>query len=198
MIFIGDIHADTESLNLILSAIPTHEVVIQVGDLGLGFRGNNCETKFNHPNFHFIRGNHDSPLECRNHPNYLGEYGYNEKLGFFFVSGGFSIDYQHRKEFVSWWADEELSYSQSNAALEEYERVKPEIMVTHECPYDILERIGLNSGQIVANRTSSLLQMMWDIHKPKVWVFGHHHRGRNDTIQGTKFVCVDIMSTFRL
>jgi len=39
------------------------------------------------PEHKFIRGNHDDPKFCREHPNYLGNFGYLPDDELFFVSG---------------------------------------------------------------------------------------------------------------
>jgi predicted phosphodiesterase len=39
--------------------------------------------------------------------------------------------------------------------------------------------------------TSSLAQQMYTIHKPDLWIFGHHHKSFDETIGGTRFICLN-------
>jgi hypothetical protein len=32
---------------------------------------------------------------------------------------------------------------------------------------------------------------MFELHQPKLWVFGHYHTDYDEVIQGTRFVCVN-------
>jgi hypothetical protein len=38
-----------------------------------------------------------------------------------------------------------------------------------------------------------LLGRMWEIHKPRLWVFGHHHHDWFMSLEGTAFRCLPIM-----
>jgi predicted phosphodiesterase len=194
--FIGDVHAKWERLGL--KQFEPDATVVQVGDLGMGFRG--CTSAAHLPIHHFIRGNHDNPTLCRADAKYLGDYGFQEKLGFFFVSGAWSIDHAHRTEGVDWWRDEQLPYHTMSDALELYEQKKPRVMVTHDCPASLPEQLGWKSifGEWTPNSTSAALQAMLEVHRPEVWVFGHHHKHTIKDICGTKFICLNELETFTI
>ena len=178
---------------------------IQLGDLGIGFRQEIINPAFFYDNTQpykiptltnfecsrekmvFLKGNHDFPEMCRSHPNYLGEFGIFK--GMFFVSGAWSIDKEFRKEGVDWWPDEELSISQGYDALELYDKTKPDIVLTHECPLDILSYVHHN---IIPTRTGQLLNEMYHIHHPKHWYFAHHHVSFEKILFGTHFKCLNV------
>lgn len=104
--FIGDIHADGAAY---AAAVAGVDESIQVGDLEIGIaREENvrkwpCQPGSGH---RFIRGNHDNPSVCRNHPQFI-ESGAEGDM--FFVNGAWSIDQDDREENKDWWPDEEHS-----------------------------------------------------------------------------------------
>jgi hypothetical protein len=112
---------------------------------------------------------------------------------FFCVGGAFSIDKAYRTPGLDWWQAEELSYEEMNNVINEYERVKPEYVISHDCPKIIGEQIfGKNSStKIFSNRTNMGLESMFEIHKPKLWIFGHWHDNQVKNILGCEFICLD-------
>lgn len=190
--FLGDVHGK-------LDKIPdVGHTIIQVGDMGIGFV---CESKEKalsaREDVFFIRGNHDDPDACRKMPNYLGDWGYQkvEKTNIFWFGGAYSIDKNCRTPFKDWWQDEEISYLQSMEAINKYSELKPEIMITHDGPESLFEQSGPMQvisylGRFLKTRTSSALENMLKIHRPKLWVFGHHHISKDFTINGTRFRCL--------
>ena len=98
--FLGDVHGK-------FNQIPYHQLgtglTVCVGDLGIGFP--NQDPPVIPAHFRFIRGNHDNPEVCRQHPNYLGEYGFLQNPDLFFVGGADSIDKSHRTPGGDWWPD---------------------------------------------------------------------------------------------
>lgn len=172
------------------------------GDMGMGFEGNSYDSREG-KNFikeipiqhKFIVGNHDDRNLSRIHPNCLGDYGYHEHSGIFYVSGGYSVDWAWRKKHVNWWPDEELSLVQMDACLKIYEERKPSIVVAHECPTEIKYFVLTNpmKGEIVS-RTEELLQKMIDIHRPDYFIFGHHHTRVEMNIGGIEYICLDSVS----
>ena len=188
---IGDVHGDMDkylALTESLGTIPS----IQVGDFGAGFVS---LPKLNLQH-RFIRGNHDSPDVCRTHPNYLGDYGLLEPSTFY-ISGAESIDKAYRTIGISWWPEEELSYEELSAAIRLYMSVKPNTVISHECPLvaarDMLSKlyIGVSPrGDKGQSRTAQALQVMFEKHQPLNWYFGHYHFKREFRIGRTTFRCV--------
>lgn len=203
MRFIGDVHGKEYYYRaLTQEADADHEETFQIGDLGLGF---GSTFQWLHPSHRFIRGNHDDPAACRKHPNYLGDFGYLPDRGLFYAGGGFSIDRAARIEGISWWADEELNYTQMAEACEVYSGSKPRVVATHEGPVaavlamfpTLLAPWDSQYGPYEerASRTASWLQYLFEEHQPEVWVFGHWHETKKVELGGTIFLCLGELET---
>jgi hypothetical protein len=142
---------------------------------------------------------------------YLGDYGwfthivYGQLLKFFFLAGAWSIDAAKRTDGVDWWHDEELSMADLSKAQEIYEDVKPDVVISHECPQvagqymidGVIGRLG-TPRTYNKSRTSTFLQALWEFHQPKKWYFGHHHMNKAFKIGETSFRCVDILTAMRV
>lgn len=214
--YIGDSHG---RYDLYLNLIKNCDYSIQVGDLGLDYsqlKYKNGEYKFDTTKHKFLPGNHDNldknSLDyCLVQPNCLGDFGLYEIPGIepiFYVRGAWSIDHKWRQAQqswpkngpVTWWPEEELSVAQLEKAIEMYKQVKPAIVVTHEAPMELVQYVTnpefcLNFGYpagTIRTRTNMALQVMFDYHKPKIWLFGHYHQRWEDNIKGTEFVCLDM------
>ena len=184
--FLGDVHGKWSQYRQLIGQ---YETTVQVGDMGFGFPGwqKTDPHKFK-GNHHFIRGNHDSPEVIRRHPNYLGDFGYDAQLDIFFVGGANSIDKAWRIPGSSWWEDEELSYTQFQNVIDLYNKIKPRVVVTHDCPKTV--QMFLVSHHDENSVTNMALQRMLEDHQPDVWIFGHHHKWFHNRIYGTIFQCV--------
>jgi len=190
MYFIGDVHGLFVDYGEIIKDLPES---VQLGDMGLGFT-KKIDARFPTGTDHvFIRGNHDNPEACRSMPNYLGDFG---TFGFdmFFISGGYSIDWRMRTMGVDIWLDEELRASQFFAAGKEYEEAAPRVMFTHECPGNVMHEVG--TVDLGESSTARSLKALFEIHKPELWVFAHHHHNKEFDYKGTHFVCVDELCVY--
>jgi hypothetical protein len=195
MVFLGDVHGKWRELESILVEYRGDQVV-QVGDFGLGFPERPREGKDPEnlgPHFKFIRGNHDNPEVCRLHPNYLGDFGITD-YGLAYLSGAWSIDFARRTPGIDWWDEEELKSSKLQLFIDMFKREKPEFMVSHDAPYFLYDRLVRSSFKN-KSRTTMALQEAFESHKPKFWVFGHHHLSMRERIKGTEFVCLDELET---
>ena len=96
--------------------------------------------------------------------------------------------------------NEELSIEQGIFALEEYERVKPEIVVSHDCPEQCAEKLLRDHQPRIPSRTGQLLGRMFEIHQPKKWIFGHWHVSKKFFLPGfvTDFVALNIEETYQI
>lgn len=198
IMLIGDIHGQFEIYFKIIEQIDC-DYSIQLGDMGIGFPDTQIEYNSIFPieNKHkFIRGNHDNPLVCQNHQHYLGDFGIN-KDGIFLVGGGNSIDKEWRTPFVDWWPDEELSYQQFNQIIDLYSKEKPEYVITHAPPLELLP-LTSQFNFIDENNTSKCFSEMLKIHKPKKWIFAHMHTNFNQIVDSVNFICVDQYSYYIL
>ena len=191
---IGDVHGHWGRYHLLLRKA---HFTLQVGDFGHDYATLSTVDANRHK---FLGGNHDNYDKVEKWPHYLGNYGLHSVPGFgdiFFVRGGFSIDQKTggrndgpRITGVDWWPAEELCMADCYAAMEEYSRVRPDFMVTHECPVSVVPHVT-RSSHVLPSRTNQLLERMLEVHQPKRWVFGHYHQSWQMTIDGTHFTCLD-------
>jgi hypothetical protein len=183
--FCGDIHAG------LAPPLPTNsDLGIVVGDIGYGFRSLEAIQK-NLGKWKTIRGNHDSPEAAEEDiTHYLGDWGNLPEYNLFFVGGAHSIDQQYRTAGLDWWYNEELATPVLEEVVQLYSEVKPDIMVTHDAPADIYMELirAVGSNKVFWNRTCLALSQMFQVHKPKVWIFGHWHTSYRKIIYGTQFV----------
>lgn len=201
---IGDVHGKTGDYKRIVQNMQPGQRSIQVGDMGLGFRGVVLhEMSDDHK---FFRGNHDDPAKCRASRYYLGDWGYSEKDSLFWIAGAFSIDRAWRTPMETWWPDEELSYPELADAIMLYEQVKPKYVLSHEAPAaaasillaKLMGPYFTAKADCANSRTSVALQTMLDLHQPKEWVFGHYHVSDQFIFRNTKFTCVPELGVYDL
>ena len=201
MFLVGDCHGLFVELRELHEKLD-HQPTVILGDIGFGFGKDNLFP--HHENLKALRGNHDSPVVCSNIPCCLGDYGYQDIGGFklFFLSGAWSIDYYSCTEGVDWWSDEELDYESFRSASDLYCKHKPELVITHACPYSVVDKaLGDQrgwGGDIIRTRTNSALQYMFEIHQPKLWVFAHYHHSVQFEYNGTKFVCLNELEVYEI
>lgn len=214
---IGDVHQKYDDY---FSLTKDCDYSIQIGDMGFDYKPLNV---LDHNRHKFFAGNHDSLDQYYSSPHVIESTGTTGKskdfgtathggLDFFFVRGGFSIDWKQRqKSFLmggakSYWDNEELSIEEMEMALWQYQKMKPDVMITHECPRSIskhvgdnkiLEMFGYNPDRFTT-KTSELLEMMFQYHQPKQWFFGHYHNDWYDEINGTQFRCINELSYVKL
>ena len=206
IVIIGDVHGKTNSYQKMLRQKFEGVRTVQVGDMGIGFKGVGLHDQ--PANHTWFRGNHDNPERCREYESYQGDYGYDASGNFFWVAGAFSMDRDLRIEGISWWADEELSYSELGNVIDLYEFIKPDYVLTHEAPakagkcllYGLKGSYFAEKNSSTDSRTAQALQNMLDIHQPKEWVFGHYHVSQSFTVPfyDTKFTCVAELDTYEL
>lgn len=188
---------------------------IQLGDFAFRYDSLNKVDASHHC---ILAGNHDNYEAMKDYPHFLGNFGlhkiplpYNDPLEFFFIRGARSIDKKYRILGVSWWPEEELNYVQSANAYSAYVKARPALVITHDCPSEIVQLVAKNRTGHTPSATNKLLQSCYERHKPKFWFFGHHHRdwqqyydGSGVTLGGrqvhnglrepTMFICLDELS----
>jgi hypothetical protein len=195
---IGDVHGKYERYIEIAKAA---KYSLQLGDLGFDY---SCLDELDPDCHKVLAGNHDnydkwgtSKFIHMQSRHWLGDFGVFDMPGFgniFFVRGGFSIDWKYRKEGRTWFKDEELTYAKGQEALELYKQIKPDYMFSHECPGSLIDKAfgqKIWDGELLRpSMTANLLDSMWEAHKPKHWMFGHHHKAWNKKIKRTMFRCL--------
>jgi len=90
-----------------------------------------------------------------------------------------------------------------HAALEQYLRVRPRIVLSHDAPTHVARSAWQNARRFsapnpkaafCASRTTDFLERLLEHHRPRLWLFGHHHRDWRHQEGGTLFVCVGELS----
>jgi predicted phosphodiesterase len=192
MRFIGDVHGKHKKY---LQLIEEVDCSIQVGDMGVGF----IKIPVIDPKHRFIRGNHDNPNTCKRHPNWIKDGSFEDEMNIFCLGGAWSIDWEYRQNYEKatgkkiWWPNEECSVPQLQKIIDYYEECKPEIMVSHDCPLIMAKELN-SSHSWDKSKTRQALNVMFEIHKPDVWIFGHHHINMTRDIKGTRFIALDELS----
>lgn len=189
---IGDCHGDYRQYDVLTRSA---DLSIQIGDLGLS---DEMLTKIDINKHRYFRGNHDDySLQSK---FALGDYGPIPKVdGSFFIRGAWSIDKKYRVPGVSWWPEEELNIIQADEAYKAYCEVKPRYMFSHDCPFSLLDMLGLDlyfalsmghKTHLIDSVTNRLLDKCFSYHQPEIHFFGHYHRDFDQIVNGTRFICL--------
>ena len=179
---IGDVHGKWQKYREI---VPVWES-LQLGDLDFFYEWTKHIDTEKHK---FIPGNHDRYNDCLELPNCLGNYGHSNhgNVSFFFVRGADSIDRVYRTEGKNWWPEEELTVLEGNNAIDEYEKNPTNVVFSHDCPQTVAREVFRIKD---SSRTRQILETIYNIHQPELWVFGHHHSSVDIKIGKTRFVCL--------
>jgi predicted phosphodiesterase len=202
--YIGDVHGYVRELQLVLNNLPQEVTsVVQVGDMGVGFEKSkywhtNLDDMMVRKNAKFIRGNHDSPNECKKMKSWIPDSTVINDV--MYMGGAWSIDHHWRTMGIDMWEDEELSYADLNIAINMFELAQPRVMVTHDCPAEIALELFIKTGNSLGGknqfktRTASALQAMFEVHQPDLHIFGHWHTDVDKVVNGTRFICLGELS----
>ena len=188
MRLIGDVHARFDEYTRLIADC---DASIQVGDFGVGF-GIVPDAV---PTHRFIRGNHDNPDLCYQHPRWIADGTMHE--GIFCFGGAQSIDKHMRIPGVDWWPDEEVAPYKLPRAIQAYADIRPNVVVTHDGPDSIVRKL-FTSFYAERSRTRLVFDMLLSVHVPKLWVFGHWHQSARCTVKDCDFVCLAELETFDL
>lgn len=203
---IGDVHGKYTQYARICKKYP---YTLQLGDLGFEYSA----LKVNTEKHRFFPGNHDNYDTYESYGGNIGDFGCDLHGGvnFFFVRGAFSIDVLFRQAHLqqtgqkTWWANEELSFSEMMSCYNLYTTVKPRTVITHTAPTSIIQEIGDESimekfgwGGGYTSKTAELLEAMLEAWQPKLWVFGHFHQKWEMKTESTKFICVPELGTYTI
>lgn len=119
----------------------------------------------------------------------------------FYVRGGISIDKAYRTEGKDWFPDEQLTYSQMCNAITLYEKVKPEIVLSHETPSSMIPYVAnpnFAHMNLKPSATAQMLEEMIKIHQPKFHFHGHFHLDKWYKPNKTHFFCLNELSCIDL
>jgi len=180
---IGDVHGKFKQYRKRTRHV---EYSLQVGDFG--FRGEHLRhLEYRNSDKHKVLfGNHDD-YAFLNKPHSMGNFGMFHNV--FCIRGAYSIDQHMRTEGVSWWREEQMTYAEMLKAMDAYGEEKPNIVVTHDCPEFLYPHMGYLPEK--RNNTSQFLSRIWEVHAPKLWIYGHHHISNTRMWGNTKFICLN-------
>lgn len=207
---IGDVHGRLDSY---VKLTRECKYSIAMGEMGFGkdvtrLASMYVDDTINGENHIIIPGNHDHYGVIDDIPTFLTNPGWgplsphmpegvfgNKKV--FYVRGAISIDKAYRKLGINWFPEEELSECALLSALEFYRGYQPDIMITHTPPQNLVPQLIPPDGELFNFRTEHYLQEMLDIHRPKLWIFGHFHKTGVFPIPyyNTKFIGVGELAT---
>lgn len=193
---IGDTHG---KYDLYLEIAKTRDHSLQIGDLGFRYA---CLDSLDPARHKIVAGNHDNYDTIVNYPHYLGDWGLHTLGGteFFFLRGAYSVDRDYRTIGVDWWSQEEISIDSFMEARKAYAEAKPRIMISHTCP-EVMSPHFLEprkAHRVHVTKTGWMLDELFNMHKPELWVFGHFHMSRTVTVEGTKFVCLNELEALEI
>lgn len=180
---VGDVHGELDRYRKL---VQDSEYSVALGEFGFSYKKilNLFLTGLDTERHFIVPGNHDLPIAMADMPNAFWHPGFGllscptDTRTVFFVRGAKSVDKALRIEGRDWFREEELSYHVLKAAVEMYENIKPQVVLTHECPASI-KPLVLPSHQVLdCDGTPEALQQMLEIHPPTIWVFGHYHKTR--------------------
>lgn len=196
--FIGDVHGKLEQYKQI---IDNCDYSICVGDFGFKNKWDWHQTNawmFAHKPHWINMGNHDwIDVLNEEHLDYghTGNFNYFTDYGVFTIRGADSIDKHLRTEGVDWFPNEELNYQEQLTAFDFYCKVKPNVVVSHDCPQEIMKQLF---GYPEKSQTRTMLQAMLNEHQPDVWIFGHFHTSIQTKIHNTEFICLNELEKFTI
>lgn len=192
---LGDVHGKYRRMHEVIREKDKHEYIVALGDVGFSFETlDNVDPK----KFVIVGGNHDNYSKIVNVPHYLGDYGYVNNfngIDFFFFRGAYSIDRQYRTIGIDWWEQEQLKIEDFMKARELYRQIKPDVVLTHDCPQSLYSYLLPPGAKIYENITSWALEELFNIHQPKFWRFGHFHNSWRKVVNGTDFRCLNELET---
>ena len=218
MIVIGDTHGKiNDFINLIKRYKIENEVLIQVGDFGVGFTLNPSLGDFNYflmennIYLYILRGNHDDPKFFINQEEksqlhysnieFLKDYSVlniqNKKI--LLIGGGISLDRQERKENVSWWSGENIVLDVDR--LKGLSKEKFDVLITHvPCPGIFIDddnytlkywtNIDKSLNESLKIEKEKLLEIKSNIDY-EYWISGHMHISNRISQNNKKYIILN-------
>ena len=187
---IGDVHGKYKRYHEIIRETERHPYTVQLGDFGFDYK---TLLNVDHNKHKIVGGNHDHYNRIIDIPHYLGDFGYSclNGVNFFYYRGAYSIDRKYRTVGIDWWSEEQVNVEGFMKARELYRETRPDIVITHDCPESVSPYLLDPGSQIFQSQTGYFLQEFFNIHQPKIWLFGHYHRSWKMNINGTDFQCLN-------
>jgi predicted phosphodiesterase len=112
-----------------------------------------------------------------------------------FIGGAVSIDKSSRVEGISWWRNEELSYSDYLNLPNE----NLEVVFSHTVPsfaFDKMPEITQFLSAKFQDSSCKILEEVFYNYKPKQWYFGHFHKEYHFNFEGCEFTGLDMANGY--
>jgi hypothetical protein len=196
----GDVHQKLRLFHEIVREKDRNKFIVQLGDFCM------CDPRDTLKNVdsdkvRIIRGNH-----CRHDlihltPHYYQDYFSYEELNgvkFFQIGGAYSIDRMYRTPNLDWFETEEMTIDKWEECFKLYKQIKPDIVLTHDCPRFLTPQLIPPNAPLFNNRTGWGLEEVWNIHAPKAWFFCHYHISKEIYYNNTFFKCLNELEIYRL
>lgn len=166
VLLVGDLHGNADALHQAFLQAKEHgaEAIIQLGDFGYGWSVSDGQCNFANLaselaslceiRFHFVDGNHENfdllyslPVDENGHrtvaPGVVHLHrGSKLTIGstvFLALGGAYSVDKPHRKEGISWWAQESITDDDVERALAAGEA---DVLLTHDIPRGVQDEVA--------------------------------------------------------
>lgn len=189
MLIIGDVHGKIDQYKQIIEKEKAKESV-QLGDFGFKSAHDWFLENMDCAAHKVLFGNHDYyPYLFKEHSR-CNICAFDNRLSIFYVRGAYSMDWKFRAMGLDLFSEEEISYNQFEPVLRMYERWRPAIVVSHDCPQFLLQPFFAYSNCFIT-KTGQLLDALYNVHQPSTWIFGHHHRSKKMQIGKTLFRCLN-------
>jgi hypothetical protein len=179
---IGDVHC---KIDLYAKAIAGVEQSVQLGDFGFAHAYHWHHRNVASENHRILLGNHDW-YPKREMPAVLSDAGFDPERSLFWVRGAQSQSRHWRTPGLDWFPHEEIGVLEWPNITSLYGLVRPGIVLTHDAPDDALNEFGFEAYSATQHALSKLLA----IHRPALWIFGHHHTPLDTVVKGTRFICL--------
>lgn len=198
---IGDCHGKLAKYHKIISQKDRHPYTVQIGDLTIGRNSLDTLKNVDHNCHRVLFGNHDQYPDRHKYPHILGDYGTFSLGGFnniFYYRGAWSIDYFYRTPQVDWFEEEQVPFKEFENVKKAYLESKPELFLAHECPAFLVHSYLPTDAPVFNTTTTFVLEELWKLHQPKMFIHGHYHLSRKTKYGNTTFVCLDELEIFKI
>lgn len=111
-----------------------------------------------------------------------------------FFGGATSVDKDRRKEGVTWWPQENITYSQIQDTLDTVEGWI-DVIFSHEHPSSVPYSEERYENDIHGTCEKQGLQALKDRYNPDWWFFGHHHVPQSGIVKNTRWYCCPIIES---
>lgn len=183
---IGDVHGYYSQY---LKLIQNVDYSIQLGDFGFDY---SCLDKVDSTKHKILPGNHDNYEKLPVHAIHpFGVLTIPIIGDIFYIRGANSIDKIYRTPGISWWSQEQLTTKQGEDCIKLFQQIKPNFVISHDCPISIYPLVLKNPWCIKETWTAKVLEECLKYHQPKKWIFAHHHVKWSDKIGKTQFRCLN-------